>query len=321
MADSDKKNEDNINSLCKKYFTPELCAEPVTESKITLRNNIVSQLIKFSKYLWGKTDYNKLDLPVFYIESADGKKVKALNATLEEAIGDAIGSCFKKWKEQSPNAPYTAYYKQAFLNALNKLVDEELGIFSFVSEQVKENERKLLSECEKKHISISDYEKVRIILPELKISDEEFEAVRKWRQAKSPSSLEEPVNDSDGDKLSLADSVKDENLDIEGQYKHFDEAKRKFDFIEKVFRMKKRSDWLKSIVTQRLFEDLHKFFEKTGISIERYTFIDKNVYALSEAPTQRDISKMTGKDAGQLSRAWDSFSEAIKNEWEKNNFD
>lgn len=29
------KKEDNIDSLCKKYFTPELCDEPVTESKMS----------------------------------------------------------------------------------------------------------------------------------------------------------------------------------------------------------------------------------------------------------------------------------------------
>ena len=93
MAKTDK--EDNINSLCKKYFTPELCDEHVTESKHTLRNKLWEQLYKYGLVVFNKK---------FTISDEVTKEQICYNV-----IEDAIVKCFEKFSEE-PKDNYKAYY-------------------------------------------------------------------------------------------------------------------------------------------------------------------------------------------------------------------
>ena len=212
---------------------------------------------------------------------------------------------------------YVAYYKQVFLNELKKLVDDDLHNFTFVPEAVKKNERKLLDECKNRKIDIGDIESVHKLAREMGLSDDELKALREWMLKKIPVSADEQITDDEGNGCSVIDSMEDKDVKVEEQAVGIVEAKKRFEFIKKVFRLKQFPAWKKSLVTQRLYEDLHKFFENTGEPIERYTFIDMAVYNLKDAPNQRDIARMTGKDPSQLTKAWDALLGVVKSEWDK----
>lgn len=87
------KNKDNINSLCKKYFTPELCDEPITETKETLFNKLLLQLKKYG-YKVGM-NYSAL-----------------VQDDIEEILDETISHFYIKCKE-SPKDNYTAFYKDS----------------------------------------------------------------------------------------------------------------------------------------------------------------------------------------------------------------
>ncbi len=91
MADENKE-EDNINSLCQKYFTPQLCAVPVTESKRSLEMKLFKQMQMYGNTIASK--YQKLTFE-----------------DKEEAIFGAINDCWITWKKNSPaNGNFTGYY-------------------------------------------------------------------------------------------------------------------------------------------------------------------------------------------------------------------
>lgn len=95
-----EKKQDNINSLCKKYFKPELCNEPVTETKESLFNKLLIQLKKYG-YKVGK-NYSALLLD-----------------DIEEIIDDTIFNCFQNWKE-NPTDNYTAFYSVSLKHDFEK---------------------------------------------------------------------------------------------------------------------------------------------------------------------------------------------------------
>ena len=77
------KKEENINSLCKKYFTPELCDEPVTESKAALKGKIWEQLLKYGDWICNNN--------FSYQGDAD---------TFCEIILNTVESCWCKYEEK-----------------------------------------------------------------------------------------------------------------------------------------------------------------------------------------------------------------------------
>lgn len=94
MADANAEKEDNINSLCKKLFTPQLCEEPVTESRRTLEMKLWSQMTKYGQKL-----------------SSTFKDIT--QEELEDVVISTISGCFNIWKSDSPTSSYTAYYASA----------------------------------------------------------------------------------------------------------------------------------------------------------------------------------------------------------------
>ena len=96
----EKKETDNINSLCKKYFTPELCDEPVLESKRSLELKLYRQMKNYGKKI--SASYMALS-----------------NEDKEEIIDDALINCFTAWKKSIPEK-FTSFYfttlKHAFIN-------------------------------------------------------------------------------------------------------------------------------------------------------------------------------------------------------------
>lgn len=95
MENLDTKKEENINFLCKKYFTPELCDEPGSESKRTLESKIYFQMLKFGIDICNKN----------FSDCGD----------CEFIIADTISNCWMKWIKNHPNS-YSAYFASAIKN-------------------------------------------------------------------------------------------------------------------------------------------------------------------------------------------------------------
>ncbi len=91
---------DDINSLCKKYFTPRLCDEIITESERCLFVKLYAQLQKYA-YKISKS-YSSL----FYDD-------------IEDVIQNTITECFAKWREE-PKNNYTDYFSISIKHAFDK---------------------------------------------------------------------------------------------------------------------------------------------------------------------------------------------------------
>ncbi len=232
--------EDNINSLCKKYFTPGLCGDVVTESKSTLERKLWVQLEKYGKKISGKY-------------SSIGEE------DCEDVLIQTISECFKNWKKEEPSISYTAYYTTALTN-------------NFSKENIKA-----------KNISGQD-------------------------------SLDAPKKDFDNHAVTLGDMVEDKNYrnpadDAEAK----SEAEAQFKFIDYCYRIRKRADWWKSILTGHFYEDLHKFSHaRPDISLQRFAFIDPEIYNWNDTPTQKQIAEHLNKEESQISRAIKSFISFVK---------
>ena len=299
MAENVEKNGDNINSLCKKYFTPELRAGLSRKDERTLQLKLIRQMEAFANDLWKKSNYKKLNLP---------KNEKNDVVTKVEAKDSAIALCFSSWKKnplQNTNG-YAKFFETTFINELHKFVDEDLKNFTYVPEKVTENDRLLCDKCKSRGIANDDLSGQKKIAHEIGLSDDEYEAVRKWRLSKNPGSLEIPIGENE--KGELIDNVEDEKTQSpDNKYIEIETGKRIVEFINKIFRMKKRDDWWKSLVTGIFYDLLHRYFALSNDSLDRYVFVDKSIYDLSSKPSQKGIANILGKDEGQLSRATDKF--------------
>ena len=302
MAENVKKDEDNINSLCKKFFTPELSKkdeEDLTPEERKLQLKIIKQMELFSNYLWKKENFKNLDLPL---------TLKGEIATKIDAKDSAIAICFSSWKKnplQNKNG-YAKFFQTTFINELHKFVDEDLNNFTYVPEKVTENDRLLCDKCKIRGIANDDLSGQKKIAHEIGLSDAEYESILKWRLSKNPISIETPVGESEKDELK--NNIEDENAQSsDSKYIEIETGERIVKFINKIFRMKNRADWWKSIVTGIFYDLLHRYFALSNDSLERYVFIDKSIYDLLSKLSQKEIAKILGKDEGQLSRATDKF--------------
>lgn len=245
MAETVK--DDDINSLCKKYFTPELCDEPVTESKAKLKNNLLVQLVKY-----GDSIVNKVIIK-------DRKNLKIEDFCL--VVINTIEACMKKWAEGMECTAYSAYFYSAVKrNCINKLKTKEFQTIEYGTK------------------------------------------------------LDATI-DGKTDSPSIGDFIKDNSKN----YSHTDltdntlAAEKRWEIIDRCFRARQRADWWKSILTGYFYEDLHKYANfSVDIDLNRYSFIDKTVYAWEEAPSQKKVAQYLGKDEGQLSKALKVFLDFIK---------
>ena len=250
MAENVK--EDNINSLCKKYFTPELCKEAVMESKPTLKRKLQEQLYRYGLAVVSRK---------FTIADKDTKE-----QFFFDVVEDSIEKFFKKGEERAISSTYTSYFSAILWD---------------------------------------------------------FGLKAKKKLKKAPVSLNATIKNSEGEASTLLDVQKgDERLTVanwESIISALQEAKSKFLFIDKCYRAKKRSDFLKSMITQRLYADLHKYFESINDnvksffddSVKRYVFIDTVVYNWGSAPSAKEIAAYLEKDEGQMSKAVNKFLDFV----------
>ena len=240
MVEKNEK-EGNINSLCKKYFTPELCDEPVTETKQALEFKLYKQLVMYGRKIIGIYSYNK-------------------QYDIEDILQETVIACFEQWKTVSLEK-YASYYGKAIKN-------------NFIRKN-KQNDKR-------------DNKEISSNTP--KGNDEDSDILEDDIQ--SPDYIKSPFYDK--------------------------EIKMRLRFIDKCFRARKRAGWWKGIVTGYLYEDLHTFFSHyPSEPMQRYSFIDVEIYNWENAPTQKQVAQFLGKDEGQVSRALTAFVENIEELYKK----
>ena len=246
MTESEEK-EESINSLCKKYFTPELCEEPVTESKNALKGKILKCLIKYG---------DMLVLKLFPECKMDFSMV----------VLDTIENSWKNWPLENPSG-YSSYFYKA----------------------IKQN---CISEFKKKD--------------------------------NNNKSADETVyyNSEDDSNKSIYDIKKDEkNPCPDESLESKDCAFQIIKIVDRVFRLRKRSEWLKAAVTCKLYDGLHACFDSYPNpvnKVEKLSFINLDVYNWKEKPSQQDIAEFVNVDTGQFSRDLKSFFAPIKESINKN---
>lgn len=122
---------ERINSLCKKYFTPELCETSVTESKATLKGKIYTQLLAFGDYLGrgkSKSLVDKIDFEL-----------------ISELVVQVIESCWENWSKKPRELNYTQYFAQSMRNALLKFVESNHTCISLDENLQDKSENKAFS--------------------------------------------------------------------------------------------------------------------------------------------------------------------------------
>ena len=105
---------DNIITLYQKYFTPQLCNEPVSETKNSLKHKLQVQLYKYGVYVFNRK---------FTIDDADAK-----TEICADVVEDAIEKCFEKWG-QDPLSFETpkAYFSSVIWDFGNRAKKEYLN--------------------------------------------------------------------------------------------------------------------------------------------------------------------------------------------------
>ncbi len=132
MEDLKSKEENPINLLCKKYFTPELCKEPVTETQAALKNKILAELLSYGDKICCKKFRGKEDFLCMEI-------VKTIEA------------CWNSWKKSPCASSYSSYFYKALCNNLKKVCiknEDEFKVTSLDSPVGKNDETVTLLDFE-----------------------------------------------------------------------------------------------------------------------------------------------------------------------------
>ena len=114
MEDSKSKEENPVNLLCKKFFTPELCNEPVTETPSALKNKILTELLSYGDKICCKKFRGKEDFLCMEI-------VKTIEA------------CWNSWKKSPFASSYSGYFYKALCNNLKKICVQNEDEFKVAS--------------------------------------------------------------------------------------------------------------------------------------------------------------------------------------------
>ena len=146
--------KDKINSLCKKFFTPQLCDEPVTESKQTLKNKILTQLIKFGDWLVQK----------YFAED---------QTDLSMVVMDTIEKCWEKWENgEMEGQLYATYFGQAIksncVTELKKKDNNNISVYSDSEDDESESNYEMYADIKNQSPDIY-FENKNSILTVLKI--------------------------------------------------------------------------------------------------------------------------------------------------------
>lgn len=161
------KKEDNIDSLCKKYFTPELCDDPVTESKMSLKGKIYAQLLKYGDWICDK-----------YYFSKGGRELFC------EIVINTVEKCWENWEKESRDS-YRAYFAISVKNNVNSFLKSKQGqidstVVSLETPCGTDGSGTLLDIIEDKMSMDNDEEKKEIARENMKKVEDYLKAVDSW---------------------------------------------------------------------------------------------------------------------------------------------
>ena len=136
---------------------------------------------------------------------------------------------------------------------------------------------------------------------------------KKVKIIETASSLEAPINFDDSNKT-LKDTIEAENESSEELCLELDNLFGKegvLPAIDHIFRLKPRDDWFKAMLTATFYDELHIVYSKYPDK-KKFSFVDIDVYNMSEKPKDKDIAFKFAKDATQISRTKKKFLESLK---------
>ncbi len=317
MAKQIEQNE-NINSLCKKYFTPELCEELVTESKTTLQNKICKQLILYGRKIWNSKGYRNLEnldkgTDIFY-ENEDFE----VPLVMDESIYEAIATCFNAWKKEPPTVAYTVYFATTVSNSFSHNIDKELNEFGGTGviiqkiRDVKKIAKNLGISCDTKE----DFIKVAKSL----FSEEEVNELVDYEYKGNKYTIKDsgPIGDDDEDEesprflsdLRLFDDFLQDGSDTENQTIVNEQLTVLFSVMEDIFKSEKEDDgFLSRVLTFKIL---------THINVYRYSedflrslnFIDNDLltqYYNNQLPKQDSLER----SKGSVNKKWNQFCDKM----------
>ncbi len=129
-----EEKKDNINSLCKKYFTPEICDEAITESKDTLKKNIMTQLYKYGLWCFNERIKN--------LNQEDKEKSPLIfrDDLKDDSIINAIEIIFDKGEKKEIQGFYSSYFKKVLFDKFYKKLQLKAESDSSLDEPLKEDD-------------------------------------------------------------------------------------------------------------------------------------------------------------------------------------
>lgn len=304
-----EKKEKEINNLCKKYFMPHLCENTVTETKATLESKLCKELIILGRLIWNKKSYKKILNLDKTTDPIKNDAENEISSAMEDAIYEAIALCFKEWKNQKSITSYVAYFNVVVSNEFIKAVNKDIIQFSEVS-GLEKKIKEVKTESKNCGVDIQDESNFEKVARKIGFSEIEIKKMKQYNFVEKHLSC---MNEEDLDNNNI---LSDEYL----QFIDVDEADTKTReyllFIDKCFKLKKRSEWLKAVITGHLYDDLHRYFNNCSADkITRFSFIDTQIYNLQKTPSQKEIAQIIEKDEAQLTRAKKNFFEQVTKLW------
>ena len=319
--------EENINSLCKKYFTPELCDEPVTESKMALQNKICQQMIILGRSVWKKRNYKELgNLDMISDPNGDADNGCMISSAMEDAIYEAIANSFNMWKKELPKLSYTAYFYKVLDTEFIKSVDEDIDHFGGIDaskEKVKQI-YKIAKEYGKKIDNETSFRKIAELL---EYNKEEIDKLIKYEFYDKYTVEESAFFDADEEfEYSVFDSCfknwsSNEGAEQEKQMMSKELITTLFSAINDVYKLENEdNDFLSKVITFKILSCFdYKGIEssaKSSLNIEFFNNLKNELMALDFTNKQMvydffegnfPLQKELERSQGSVNNKWKQF--------------
>lgn len=327
MEKSDNKKEENINSLCKKYFTPELCDEPGSESKRALQNELCKQLVIFGRSLWKQSRYkdiknlNMVPDPTMSVPKKGEKDNRpVVSSAMEEAIYEAIGIFFAKCKTNPPNS-YTAYFSAISKHEFNKSVDVDIDYFGkkgTPKEKIKEI-LKIAKGCKKNIEGEKDFVNFANTLG---YSQKEINELVKYQYHGKNILFESSLdNDNNDDDISIFDDIfkkwhRTDGSNQENQVIAEETLLIIFKVIDDIYDKEKDKDFLSFVITFKILSDFNcsctdALFSNLKKLLKEFHFTNKKLvddFFNGVLPAQKDLER----SQGSVNQKWKQFCDKLK---------
>lgn len=321
------KKEENINSLCKKYFTPELCDEPVTESKMALQNKICQQMIILGRSVWNKRNYKELEnLDMISDPNGDADNGYMISSAMEDAIYIAIAKFFNKWKKELPKESYTAYFYKVLDTEFIKSVDEDIDYFGG-NDAIRRDIQSINKIAKERKIRIEEKDSFRSFAELLGYGKKEIDKLIKYEFYDKYTLEESAFFDADEEfEYSVFDSCfknwsSNEGAEQEKQMMSKELITTLFSAINDVYKLENEdNDFLSKVITFKILSCFdYKGIEssaKTSLNIDFFNNLKNELLALDFTNKQMvydffegnfPLQKELERSQGSVNNKWKQF--------------